>query len=94
VQYIKVIWHHEDPETPVLLFSELDSERNENRKIEIYADGRRGFADLKEEFGGTFIGTAPVPPLKEIAADPQFVPSEINAEEFEREWLARRSHVR
>lgn len=93
MQYIKVIWRHQDSKSPVLLYSELDSERHETRKLEVYADGQRGFADSKEESGGTFLGTAPVPPLEEIANDAQFVVAEISAEEFEQEWSDRREQT-
>ena len=86
---MKVIWRHQDPKAPVLLYSELDSERYETRKIEIFANGQCGFADSREGMGGTFLGTAPVPRLEEIATDLQFVPAEITAEEFERKWFKR-----
>jgi hypothetical protein len=89
MQYIKVVWRHRDAKSPVLLYSELDSERYESRKIDFYADGHRGFADSEEDSGGTFLGTVPIPSLEEIAADPQFVPADISAEEFEREWANR-----
>jgi len=90
MQYIKVTWRHQNPKEPTLLYSELDSERYESRKIEVFANGQRGFADSKENSGSTFLGTVPFPPLEEIATDEQFVPAEITAEEFEREWSVRR----
>lgn len=89
MQYIKVIWRHHSPSEPIVLYSELDSKRYETRKLEVYADGHRGFADSKEQSGSTFLGTVPVPPLAEIAADAEFLPAEISAEEFEREWSTR-----
>lgn len=93
MRYIKVIWHHKDPDIPVLLYSELNSEGYETRKVEIYADGHRGFADPNEELGSTYLGTAPIPRLEEMAADAQFMPAEISAEEFERQWSNRRGTV-
>ena len=95
MQYIKVIWRHHHPDEPVVLFSELDTERHETRKIEVYADGHRDFANSKEQSGSTFLGTVPVPSLAEIATDAQFLPAEISAEEFEREWSNRgeRAHA-
>ncbi len=89
-RYIYVIWKHKNPEDPVHLYSELDSERYETRKVEIWADGRRGFADASEEFGGTRLGETAVPPLAELADDPQFEAKEISVEEFQRQWLKRR----
>ena len=62
----------------------------ERRKVEIYADGRKGFADGSEEAGGTSLGVMPVPSLEEIAAQPEYEPKEISQEEFQRIWLKRR----
>lgn len=89
MSYIKVQWIHQDPDDPVWLLSELDHERWETRKIEIYADGLKGYASKTEQSGRTFLGELPVPPLAEIATDPQFIPQEIGEDEFEAEWRAR-----
>ena len=90
MSYIRVQWLHAHPDEPVWLISELDDDRWETRKVEIFADGSKGYASKEEEVGGTFLGLAPVPPLREIAADPQFRPEEITKEEFEGIWRARR----
>jgi hypothetical protein len=87
--YIRVKWVHSNPRYPVLLYSELDSARWEVRKVEVFVDGRRGFACKEESAGGTGLGKEPVPPLAEITADPQFEPSEITKEEFEEVWAKR-----
>ena len=63
MSYIKVRWVHEDPRSPVWLISELDGERWETRKVEIFADGSKGYASRNEEMGGTFLGECSVPPL-------------------------------
>lgn len=87
--YIRVRWLHNHPETPVLLYSELDEQRFELRKVEVYGDGRCGYADQLEEVGGSGLGTVPVPGLSEIASDPEFEPAEIEQAEFERIWTER-----
>ena len=46
-------------------------------------------ASQGEEVGGTVLGELPLPPLQEIASDPQFLPEEITKEAFETEWIAR-----
>lgn len=86
MKHIKVKWIHPNPTYPILLFTELDCEMWEVRKVEVYADGRRDFADFVERSGTTKLGLEPYPPLEEIAADPQFTPIPISAEEFEIEW--------
>lgn len=70
----------------MVLYSELNDEFWELRKIEVYADGRADFADNKRQSGSTKLGIEPLPSLNEIAADPEFNPSKISAEEFEIMW--------
>jgi hypothetical protein len=89
MSYISVRWIHQNPGEPIWLLSELDNERWEMRKIEVFADGSKGYASKTEEVAGTALGTSPVPPLAEIAADAEFIPREITADEFEAAWTAR-----
>ncbi|MFO1015562.1 MAG: hypothetical protein U1E50_17555 [Caulobacteraceae bacterium] len=84
--YIKVQWLHDSLSEPVLLYSELDADRFEVRKIEVFANRRHGYAADGFEKGGSHLGVEPVPPLSEIGRDPQFVPVEIEASEFEAVW--------
>jgi hypothetical protein len=84
--YISVRWIHADPDEPILLVSELSSARMELRKIEYFKSGKVGTASLEHERRGTRLGTEPVPELKEINADPQFVAEEISEAEFNAQW--------
>lgn len=84
-------WVHSFVSEPVLIYSEIDDERWELRKMEIYADGRIGFANRSDSGGGSGLSTEPLPSLAEIATDPQFKPVEIDQAEFERVWL---NHVK
>jgi hypothetical protein len=90
MRYMYVKWVHKDPSAPVHLYSEIGDDSYERRKVEIYKDGRKGFADSSEEKNGTVLGSMPVPSLKEIAAQPEFEPKEISAEEFQKIWMKRR----
>jgi hypothetical protein len=74
----------------VLLYSELDDDRWEIRKVEIFADGTCGWAGSNEANGPTRLGEAPVPSVAKIAADPEFDPVEIERGEFEEVWARRR----
>jgi hypothetical protein len=85
--YLKCRWHHSSPDQPIILYSELDEERWEQRKVEIFADGRAGFADRHRESGETRLGLAPVPSIAAIVADPEFDPVEVSKEEFESVWV-------
>ena len=90
MRYMYVKWLHKDPGAPVQIYSEIGDDSYERRKVEIYKNGRKGFADTSEEYGGTALGVMPVPPLKDIAAQPEFEPKEISAEEFQKIWMKRR----
>ncbi|HXC53674.1 MAG TPA: hypothetical protein VNU97_00105 [Rhizomicrobium sp.] len=90
MKYLHIKWHKAVGGEPLHLYSELDAERYELRKVEIFGDGRRGFADAKEEVGGTFLGTMAVPALDELAGDPAFEARAISQDDFQRIWLKRR----
>ena len=86
MEYLAVLWSHGNSIDPIELFSELDDSRSEVRKVEIFPDGRAGYADATTEFGGTGLGIVPVPSLLEISIDPQFVARVISVAEFEEVW--------
>jgi hypothetical protein len=88
--YIKVKWIHSNSNEPILLYSEIDEERMEQRKVEIFADGRYDYASSSESAGSTRLGEVPIPALSEIASDPQFEPVKIPKQEFEEVWEKRR----
>lgn len=89
MKYIRLRWIHDQRDMPVWLISELDDENWEVRKVEIWRDGTKGYADRETSYGSTGLGTVPVPPFQEIAKLPQFELAEISRAEFEREWNAR-----
>lgn len=89
--YLLVKWKHSNPDEPVVLYSELDDARMQRRKIDIFPDGRWGFADENEEVGGSGLGDAPTPRVEQLNADPVYEAEEISKEEFEKLWAVRRS---
>ena len=68
------------------MFSEIYDAGWEQRKVEIYADGRLDYAGEGKQTGSTQLGLSPIPSLAEIAEDPQFTPRKISREEFETSW--------
>jgi hypothetical protein len=86
MSYIRIRWKHEFSGEPALLYSELDENRWEIRKVEVFPDGHRGYASAAGSFGGTGLSVEPIPPLAEIAANPEFEPAEIGRQEFEHIW--------
>lgn len=83
--YIKVAWKHEHRDEPVLLYSELDGERWEIRKVELFRDGSMAHAD-EYMADGSMLGLIPVPSMVEIASQPEFAPALIARDEFEDIW--------
>ena len=90
MNYIKVTWIHSCPDEPLLMYGELDGDRCEKRKVEVFADGHCGYASPTESAGSTRLGEAPIPTLAVIGSDPQFEPVEITKKEFEKVWAKRK----
>lgn len=88
VDYLKVEWHHEFPDEPVLLYSELDDERYEVRKVEVYRNGTRTFANADSHSGTSMLGEVPAPSMEQFAELVEFTAVEISRTEFEAEWFA------
>nr|WP_213369438.1 hypothetical protein [Mesobacillus boroniphilus] len=86
VEYIYVEWIHDFTDEPIILISELDDNRYETRKIEIYKDGQVGFAYNDVEVLKTGLGIEPVPSIDQIASESEFSPKEITKEDFEKFW--------
>jgi len=92
MKYIKVFWHHSFPDEPVVLYSEIDEDRWERRKVYVFRDGRFGCASNTEETSSVWLSSEPLPTLAKIGSDPQFDPREIEKPEFEEVWS--RAHQR
>jgi Domain of unknown function (DUF6881) len=90
MRYIKVDWKHDVTGDPVTIFSELDEQLWEQRKIEVFRDGRLGYADKDEEAGGSMLGIEPWPDLEELGREPEFVIEDISKDEFENRWSQRK----
>lgn len=58
----------------MLLYTELDDQRMEVRKMGVFSDGRMDYAARMEHTGNARLGKVPVPPLDEIAVDAEFEP--------------------
>lgn len=84
--YLKVKWKHSFSNEPVFLYSELDAERWELRKVEVFPDGRMGYAGPGVEIGGTRLGEVPLSPSEQIATDSQFEAVAISRAEFDAIW--------
>ena len=86
VWYMKVDWHHECPDEPVTLYSEIGDDGYESRKVNIFPDGHLEWADAEHESAHTGLGEVPVPGTEEIDEQGEFSAEEISRDVFEAVW--------
>ncbi|MDH6125835.1 hypothetical protein [Kitasatospora sp. GP82] len=91
MRYVKVAWHHDFDDEPVLYLSELGEDGYETRKVQVFRDGRSEWADEDHETAGVGLSEIAFPPVSEIAAQPEFDAEEISSTEFEQAWGAARA---
>lgn len=84
--YIKIFWKHSFLDEPILMYSELDENRNEIRKVEIYRGGMMGYAWRDISMNGTFLSESEIPELDTINKDIQFEGVGIRKDEFDIIW--------
>ncbi len=87
MRWQRVIWHHDLAEEPTVLYSEVDDDGFELRKVDEYRDGRLDLADEVMQTGTTQLADQLMPSIEEIAAQEEFEPREISRDEFEAAWL-------
>lgn len=86
MRYLEVRWDHSLPDEPVLIYSEIDDDGWEVRKVEQYASGRRDLAGPDILTGSTVLSETQLPRLAEINAQSEFGGRLITREEFEAVW--------
>ncbi len=94
MRYIRVLWHHDCPDDPIELYSEIGDDGWEVRKVELYRDGRYGRASSEGSTASTGLSDERIPDIAEIGALEEFTPNEISADEFETVWQNAQAHSR
>ncbi|MFI6502410.1 DUF6881 domain-containing protein [Nonomuraea typhae] len=84
--YLRVSWHHDFPEEPVELYSEVGEDGYEVRKVQVFRDGHLERADRDNETKMTGLGEVPIGSVEEIGSQEEFSPEVIGRSEFERMW--------
>lgn len=84
--YIYSKWKNTPAGCPAEFYSELDDRRYESRKIEVFPDGKVGYAFSGGSTLNTRLGIEPVPSISEIQSQPEFEIREISVNEFDTKW--------
>ena len=85
--YLYAKWKSAPADSPVEFYSELDPQRWEVRKVEVFPDGRMGYASSAASSNdGTRLAIVALPPIDEIARQIEFDARPISAEAFEAVW--------
>jgi hypothetical protein len=84
--YLYAKWKDAPADSPVEYYSEVDAGRWETRKVEIFADGRAGYASAAGSALDTRLAIVPLPAIAEIASQSEFEARPIDASEFEDVW--------
>lgn len=88
--YLKVHLSHDSEIRPVAFYCEMENDRMEIRKVELFADGSLGYANEKRSSGNTVLGVLPMLTIEELSASPNCEAREVTRDEFEDIWrLAR-----
>lgn len=74
------------PTRPLEYYVEFDALRNEIRKVEVYPDGRLGYAKQGKNTPGTELGLLPAPPFVDIQKITGLESRLITAQDFEVIW--------
>lgn len=86
MQYMKVEWIHNFSDEPYLIYGELTSALEEIRKVEVFKDGRMGYASINGLEYLIFSSECNWSTKEEIESDPQFIVEQITKTEFEDIW--------
>lgn len=85
-RFQRVEWHHGFDEEPIVLYSEIDANGFETRKVEQFRDGTSTFADGLAATGSTWLSEVALPSLEEINEQSEFKAEPIDASTFKAVW--------
>lgn len=87
MEYILLEWSHDMEDEPIMVYSEIDNQYYEVRKIEIYRNGSILKCDEKMINSEIVLADVPFPDdIEEINQDAQFNAKYIGKNEFESLW--------
>ncbi|WP_405924584.1 DUF6881 domain-containing protein [Streptomyces sp. NBC_00035] len=83
--YLKVLWDHNFEDQPSAIYSEIDAEGWEVRKVEIFRDGHSTFADRMGSTGNTILGEKEID-IRKVQSSDGLTFTEISHQSFEQIW--------
>ena len=100
MECVKIVWEHHHKDEPVVFYLELDKDRYNTRKIEVFRNGQIGFACDNIEVGGARLVEGPFPSIEEENElnkgndwGETVVTYQISHEEFELLWKGKGSKI-
>jgi hypothetical protein len=86
MEYRHVKWRHDLPHQPTDIYTELDDDRWETRKVEVFADGRIQYSDGVDSTGNTDLSDVQAPTPEEASNNDVLTTTEIDEATFEHMW--------
>ncbi|HEY3606926.1 MAG TPA: hypothetical protein VGL06_05470 [Pseudonocardiaceae bacterium] len=86
MKYQHVKWRHDLPHQPTDIYTELDDDRWETRKVEVFADGRIQYSDGTDSTGATDLGEVRSPTPQEAPDSAVLTTIAIDEPTFEHMW--------
>jgi len=86
LRYIDITWHHDAPDEPCRLVSEIGADGFEKRKLEFFDDGRVSYASELMSSDTTMLSVGKIPELEDLLARAEFSGEAITREQFELLW--------
>lgn len=87
MEYLKVEWFHNNEYDPYLIYCEINSLREEIRKVEVFRNNQLGYTDKNIEMLDTRLSLTKIPSNEEINSQKEFSLQVISQDEFEEIWL-------
>lgn len=96
MRYVKIEWIHPYDDEPSTIFIELAEDHYEERRIELFPNGKKGYATKDIEVNGTFLGETSFPSVKTfnelneqdslVVNDEKIIATEISKVDFSQLW--------
>lgn len=84
--YLKVDWHHDGEEDPVILYHEMDERRCERRRVELFKNGKIQRSSEADPDAAYSLSLEPLPSIEQIDAQPEFHVEQIDRATFDDVW--------